>query len=209
VPGSVGDGLYPITVSDGVRKRTAAVLIAAGARMVSAKEAAIQGDAAMGADPDGLHGQVLDMHGGAQAVFPLNGDGKGPLAVYALAKLPQQGENAATLQLSSGPATLLDHNYAHAFWTEEHLTHQWKWYHVRVGGYPWQTLAVVNLPDPNAATINCTEGQTFIDALLVLPARDERLVEATTQYLFSANYDPWMFPLDWGPSVTGAPYPVK
>jgi hypothetical protein len=42
-----------------------------------------------------------------------------------------------------------------------------------------------------------------------LPAGDERLVEAVTQYLFSANYDPWMFQHDWGPIVTGVPYPQK
>ena len=59
-----------------------------------------------------------------------------------------------------------------------------------------------------SSNINCTDGQTLIGAVLALPAQDESLVEAVTQYLFGANYDPWEFKHDWRPVVTGIQYPL-
>ena len=209
IPSSLADGLYPITVKSGDRHRTVALLVAAHARLVSPEEAIKQGNATITDDPEGIRGQVLSLQAGAEADFPLGGDGSGPLALFALAKIPQSPETHATLALPSGPAPFIDPNYAHQYWVQDNLLYQWKWYHVRAGGYPWPTLAAVNLADPNSAAINCTEGQALIDDLLVLPASDEPLVEAVTHYLFSGNYDPWEFDRAWGPVVTGVPYPLK
>ena len=210
VPANFTAGLFPLTVTAGEQHRTAALLIAPKAQLITAEQATTQGNAMITADPDGVRGQVLQLNADADAHFPLNGDGIGPLALYALSKIPPtQPESQSTLMLSSGPASLIKANFAHSFWTQENLLYQWKWYHVRAGSYPYETFAAVNLADPSVAAIHCNSGQTLISAVLAVPAGNERLVEAVTQYLFSANYDPWMFPRDWGPIVTGVPYPQK
>jgi hypothetical protein len=208
VPTTLADGLYPVTVKSRGRSRTIAILIAKHARLVSPDQASRHGDATMTTDPEGIRGNVLSLQPGAEVDFPLEGDGAGPLALFALAKIPEKPSTLATLALSSGPASIIEPNYAHEFWVQENLLYQWKWYHVRAGGYPWPTLASVNLADPSTAAINCTEGNAMISDVLVLPAQNESLVDAVTHYLFSGNYDPWKFEHDWGPVVTGVPYPV-
>ena len=208
VSASKADGLYPITVKSDDRTRTIAILIAKHARLVSPAQASRHGDATIIPDPEAIRGDALSVHPGAEVDFPLNGDGAGRVALFALAKIPEKPATLATLALSSGPASIIEPNYAHEFWVQDNLLYQWKWYHVRAGGYPWPTLASVNLADPSSAAINCTQGHALIGDLLVLPAQNESLVEAVTHYLFSGNYDPWKFEHDWGPVVTGIPYPV-
>jgi hypothetical protein len=209
VPADFSDGLFPLSVNSDGRVRSAAILIARGARLVPAESAARRGNITAGSDPNGIHGPVLSLSPGSEADFPLSGDGAGPLALFALANIPENPHSQSTLLLASGPAPMIEPNYAHEFWVQTNLLYQWKWYHVRAGGYPFQTFAAVNLADPDTAAISCTQGQTLLSAVLVLPARDEKLVESVTQYLFSGNYDPWMFNPDWGPLTTGAPYPLK
>jgi hypothetical protein len=206
----MASGMYAITVSDGEQHRTVALLLAPGAQLITANQATIHNDAKMIPDPDGVRGQVLQLNAGADATFSLNSNGTGPLALYALSKIPPQlPESRSTLMLASGPASLIEANYCHTFWAQEYLLYQWKWYHVRAGSYPYETFAAATLADPGVAAIHCDSGQTLISAILALPAGNERLVEAVTQYLFTANYDPWLFQHDWGPIVTGVPYPIK
>jgi hypothetical protein len=128
--------------------------------------------------------------------------------VFALAKIPQDTTGDAVLATAHGATPLVETNYAHAFWEQEYLLHQWKWYYPRAGGYPYETPATVQLAEPTVSLKN-QKGQTLVDAVLVLPATNEALAESVTQYLFSANYEPWAFEKDWGPITTGAAYPTK
>lgn len=205
------EDVYEIGFQSGDRTRRCLLLVAKSAQLITAEQATRAGEASLIDDPSGIRGRVLQLETGSSATMKFTDPGTGPLAVFALAKLAKESKGRSVIKTAASGdrgVPFIESVYAHAVYHQDNLLTEWKWYHPMANSYPYETLAAVNLAKPEV-TFEGITGQLLLASMIVLPAKDEKLIETLTHHLFSANYRPALFDRNWGPVVTGKPFPVR
>jgi len=204
VKSDMPEGLYPYSIQVGKGTRNGAIIVSPDANLQTSlnfKEGSTT------ADPLKIYDRVYKIedenHTFNTASYP-----EGDYFVYVFAKNESEKGAAVNLTTAKGKVSLITTHFSYCeyLFQAEFVKKMWRWYAPVASANPYPTPKTVHLKGGNSIELQHQGGTTWIQAIILLPAKNEKLVESVQNYLFTKNYYPWNFEHEWSPITLGIPY---